>query len=746
MDRTIGTRSRGVDFRSHGFAVDMKPLPDGSFSEEQLAGLLWDLRFEPDWRRQAEIEYAYYDNEQLTQETLRKMKAAGFPPIIINMIAPAIDAVSGFETITRSDPKIIPEREEFFEVAEGMNVEFKEALGESFFNDTCGMAFKCSAIIGIGWGTVIRNPDPFGYPHLTQLVPWREMYWDYRSRAHNILDDARFMARRKWFDADELIAHFPGHRATILRGMGGYPHGWLNDWEDITYDDVASQYAHTLNAEERFTLEADEYRQQTRGRVPLYEILYKVPRNVVTLRFRDKQVIEFNPENPLHLRAVQTNFAIVQKGVTQDWRQAWYTGDIRLADQPLRKNLPHYVPFVFFRRDSDGAVYGFVRRQKSPQEAINARHSRSVYNSSSNKWMIDDDAVDDPEGMRDELNRSDAMIIRKADRRNPNGVEPVDATEMNAATLQLLRESKEDIFGVTGLYPEFQGRNAAGSAQSGVALETKIEQTQQVLGLPMRNYKRAKHLMAELLRNNVVDEMQSFDNIPIEIGGEGGVARRTIVLNQRVPNGLIRTNDIVIARTKVAIGDVPESVTYQQQKFQQLTEIVKSMPEEMQGPLMHLVVRAAQLPESEEITDIMRQLTGFGPEPKDPQKRQQLAMQQEEQQKIEKMFQELEIRVQRAEAVLKESQAVKAAADAEKTSGADTQMTLAQTDLAQAQTRMTLAEIGQRSQELEIRETESEAKLLEAGARLEKEAAAAEKPDEPAKPAAKGKAKAGSKK
>lgn len=716
-------RGRGADFRSHGFSWDIKPQPDGSFSQEQLAGLLWDLRFEPDWRRQAEVEYSYYDGEQLTQATLQRMRDNGIPPVIINMIAPAIDAVTGFETFIRSDPRVMPEADEFYETAEGLNIKMKEMLRLTEFNDAIGDAFKDSIIIGIGWVEVTRNPDPFGYPYIVRRVPWREMYWDYRSRNHDILSDARFLARRKWFDVDILIHYFPAHEEAIRRSAGGYPHGWLNDWEDIAYDDVAANFAHTLEQEQRFTLEADEYRQQTRGRVPLYEIIYKVPRRVVVLRMRDGAVIEFIPENPFHLRAIESGMAVVRRGVTEGWRQAWYSGDQKLGDIALRSNRPHYIPFVCFRRDADGAVYGLTRRQKSPQEAINARHSRILWELASNRFAVDEDAVDDHDETAKELNRNNAYIVLKSDRLGEKGIESLGGLETSAATMQMLQESKADIFGVTGLYPEFQGRNAHQGEQSGISSQIKIEQTQQVLGTPIRNYRKSKRHCAELALDYIIRDIGEFSNYEVERDGED----RNIVLNARKKEGGPRTNDVLMARVKVAVGEIPESVTYQQQKFQTIAEVVKSLPEQMQMQMMDLVVRAAVLPEADEILERIREITGFGPEPKDPEKRRALMEQQQKQQELQEFMQQIEMRIAAAEGAVKEATAVAAMAKAEKMAGVDTDMTDAQTGLAEAQTQAELAAIRQKDEELRIKEVTAEGQLKAAAAQLENAALSAQR-------------------
>ena len=727
--------NRGSDFQVEGFGTDLKPMPDGSFSAEQLWRFIWDLRFEPDWRREAEIDNAYYDGDQLTQETLKRMAEVGIPPVITNLIGPSIDSVSGFETIVSADPKLIPEREEYFETTEAMNVKYKEALRLTEFNSVVNETFESMIRIGIGWLEIGRNPDPLKYPYFARMTPWREMWWDYRSRSHNIIDDARFLVRRRWYDADVIKTHFPDGHDAIERARGGFSQSWLNEWEDIGYDDVTRQLGSRLGRAENFTLEADEYRAQSRGRIPLYEILYKVPHTMEALRFGDGTVIELNRKSPLHLMALKHNLASYVKGPTTRWRQAFYIGPTRMRDRQLKYNSPHYIPMVCFRRDTDGSVYGLIRRQRSPQESVNARHSRVLYDLSAQKVFIDEDAVDDHDQTSEEVNRANAYVVLRQDRRNDQGFTLVPSTDTSPITLQLLEQSKGDIFSVTGLYPEFQGLTASAD-RSGIAIERLVEQTQQVLGKPMRNYRNSKTRGARQLFNLLYTDLSQQNNVPVEVKEQGRT--RNVVINAVAADGQ-RTNDLLLAKMRVALGEVPASATYQQQKFQQLVEIVKSMPPEMQAPLMHLVVRAAVLPESEEIIEILRELTGFGPEPRDPEKRAALQQQQQQQQQMQQLMQQLEIRVQEAEALAKEAKAAADMAKADKLAGADTGMTEAQTGLAEAQTAAELEGIERDREESDREDRLAEVQRIEAAANLESQANAAEQAEKDRKAGGKSK-------
>lgn len=700
--------------------LDLVPQADGSFSLSALLNFIEDRRYEPDWRPDAEIEYNLYDGEQLSMDIMRKMRDLGMIPVIANLIGPSIDSVSGFEVLTRSSIRVIPETEDDYDVALGVNQRFKEMLRLTRFNDHVSDQFKCSSIIGVGWLEVGLNPDPFGYPFFAKMVPWREIWWDFRSRSSDIVSDARYILRRKAFDADELRRHFPNAEAAIAvaaSGQGNTNHSWQ---EDFLAQGRADQMGHSLDNLTRTTIEdEDRWNNFYRDRVFLYEVLYRVPRRAVVLRLSDGYTIELNPDNPFHRRHIDMG-GQVMSGVTQQWRQAWIIGQTRVADRPLQTQHPHYIPMIWNRRDSDGAPYGLVRRQRSQQETTNANLTRIYADRSSETVMFETDAPAEPDVLREEMNRTRRMIPINPKRSNLSsfGVSISQGAETTPVSLQLLQQSREDIFAVTGIYPAFQGVQQA-SSKSGIAIEKEVEQVTQVLGTPIRNYRRSRELAAQVMLEIILGHDGAFDNMKVSMDepDERGAARH-IILNARAAPHLERTNDILMARLKIALGEAPETATYLQQKFQQLVEIVKSMPPEMQVIMMDLVVRAAALPDGEEILDRVREVTGHGPLPKDPAKRQAIIQSAETQKRLQEIMEEMQMRLANADIALKEAQAQKAAEQARKTAEADTGMTMAQIEKAMAEVAEKRAGVETAQQESRRRDTEVAAKMIGEAAKL----------------------------
>ena len=368
----------GIDFTSTYADLEATPQADGSFSKEQLWRFIWDLQLEPDWRSEAELDNAFYDGDQLDQPTLIKMRDNGMLPVVNNVVGATVDSVVGLEVITRSDLRCLPENEESFEVAMAMNVKFKEATRMTRFGHHVGMQFKQMCKQGIGWMEVSRNPDPFEYPYRNAAIDWRQMYVDHRARAHDY-EDKRYLIRRNWFDGDVLLRYFPNkeHQRIIKNATSGLDMNWLLIGEELGHHDLAAARAMHLSQEMRFTLEEDEWRQQLRGRVPLYEILYYVPLPVEVIMLNSGHVITLDRKSDLHLEILRSKKGYYRKGVTKQWRQAFYVSSERLTDRPLRTNRPHYIPMVGYRKDNDGSPYGIIRRMRSPQDNL-PKHTLSL--------------------------------------------------------------------------------------------------------------------------------------------------------------------------------------------------------------------------------------------------------------------------------------------------------------------------------------------------------------------------------
>lgn len=690
-----------------GFDYDWTPQRDGSYSPEQMHRLLFDLRDEPRWRAQAVICEAYYDNDQHDAETLRLQRELGIPTVQVNMVSTAIDAIRGLELVARTDLLVKAEDRQSAEGAQALNARYASAARLTNFDHEVAESFADQVKVGIGWGEVSRNADVRKYPYRVGHVPWREMWPDWRSRKSDY-SDARFIVRRRWLDGDVLASFFPKYRELIRMSARGWPADWLEAYEEYsTLRHHARGLSEAWQAAENFSLEEAEWRDPQRGRVSVFEVLYKVPGRVKVLRLPSGRAIDYQPNNVLHREAVRLGAELVD-GPCENVRQAYYLGPHRLSDIQTATNEFHYIPFVGRRKRGDGTPYGYILPMISPQDAYNARHSRALYDTSARRTIIDEDAVDDHEETAAELGRIDAYITLRNERRRDDPIQVDRMTDMTAVTFQLMEEARNNFWDVTPLSREFAGVLSR-SGQSGIAIGELIEQGTRGLGSTFENYEAAKLKCGWRLLKLMVEDLKSRNDVMVSVERDG---RRTrdVVLNARQQDGS-RTNDVQRLRTDLAFADAPNSRTYQQQELKALAEVAKSMPPEVQPAFADLIVEAAQIRRGREIVERIGKLTGFGPEPEDEEERQALAQQQQRQIEMQQRAEEIEMLEREASAKKVLAEAELTLAKVRKLIGPDTELTEAKTELDRARA----ADIERAADREDV---DQQGRLIESGARM----------------------------
>jgi len=582
---------------------------------QQLERFLIEINEQPHWRASANREADFYDGNQLDSETLALMEERGIPPLQINLIQPTINTILGMEAKTRLDWKVIGEGSDHDQdLADALTVKLMEAERVTRANRACADAYKGQVGVGIGWVGVHRATDPFG-PRFKVDTPHRnEMYWDWRAREPD-LGDARYLVRRKWYDEDFLTTMFPRYAGLIRDAVSGLP------WWDSAHLNINTELARDLINGRDFALDPEEWLNPERRRAALYEVWYRVWVRGQVLALPGGRVVEFDRKNPMHQAAVMRGLVRPQVARYSKVRLAWWCGPLPLADvpSPYAHNKFPYVPFIGYREDLTGVPYGMIRSMMSPQEEINARRSKMMWLLSARRVLADKDAVDDHNRARQEVSRADAYIILNQERRNADGFKVDDNVDLSEQQFKVLEESKGNIQDASGMYQEFRGQTA-GSSQSGKAIRSLVEQSVTTLGEINDNYRQSRQAVGDLLLTLMVEDLKGQDDIEVKIDRRFGAGQaRTVMLNQRrmaedheIPphDGYMRDNDLTRLRARVALEETPSSSTYREHYSEQLFDLVKTLPPEVQIPIIDIVVESTDLPNRHEIADRIRKMTG----------------------------------------------------------------------------------------------------------------------------------------
>lgn len=609
-------------------------LTDSALPRAQVEMFLREIKHQPHWRREADRCADYYDGNQLSPETVEKLQERGQPPLITNLIKPTVDTVLGMEAKSRSDWRVRPEDDGMCDddVAEALSIKLKHAEIESRADRAVSDAYAAQLKAGLGWVEVSRENDPLKCPYRTRYVHRREIFWDWRAEQPD-LSDARYLIRRRWLELEHAIALMPQY-ASLFRMTTG---GWAG-FDPLLEQD--SRLVQSWEIERDTRIAAVDWRDIQRMRICLYEIWYRKWVRGYVMTLPNGTTLEVDFDNPRHQEAILAGIATVKQATFQKVRLAWYTGPHFLYDvpSPYKHGSFPYVPFFGYREDLTNVPYGLIRAMVSPQDEINARKSKMLWSLNSRRVVADGDAVEDHNKAAMEVARPDAYIILNQKRKPGSRFDVTPGSELAAQQFQVMQEAKQEIAEASGIHKAMQGQTSA--ANSGLAINSLIEQGLNTLAEINDNFRYARRLVGEMLFELVKERIGSRQT-DVKLGDNK--RKKVITLNQpaidQKTGGMVMLNAINQVRAKVVLDDVPSTPTYKMQVLQMLTEVVKSLPPNQQGAMADMVVEATDLPNRYEVAERLRAAAGI----MDPDQQAQAAEAQRQKQEIaddmaQKMF------------------------------------------------------------------------------------------------------------
>lgn len=574
---------------------------------DRLDKFLYEIRLQPMWRREADLDAEYYDGNQLDHQTLDDMQRLGMAPLIRNLIRPTIDAALGMEAKTRSDWRVQADDDKFQDVAEALSVKLKESERESRADRACSDAYAQQLKTGIGWVEVSREMDPFKYPYRVESVDRREIFWDWRAKDPG-LTDARYLVRRRWLDVDILELMFPDQK-DLVTAIGWSKANW-----DTPLTDFPTVLGRTWLYERDVTIPESDWRDSTRKRLCLYEVWYRTWQRGYVIRTPDGRTIEVDLNNPKHAEAVASGIADPVPAIFPKMRLSWWIGPHRIADlaTPYKHNNFPYIPFWGYREDLTKIPYGLVRSMRSPQDEINARLSKMMWLLSAKRVVTDPDQVDDIDELRREVARPDATIVLSARRRRDGKFEIEQDFQLTQQQFEVLKDASEAIQKTGGIYQAMLGDKQAG-VSSGIAINSLVEQGTTTLAEINDNYRYGRRMVGEALVELLREDL-GIEPAVVNVDEKFGRKKKKIGLNQpTVRNGIqVLDNDVQRSLVKVALEDVPSTPTYRAQQLMMLTEMTKAMPPQIQAFVVPFILESSEMPHRREIADQVRKALGMG--------------------------------------------------------------------------------------------------------------------------------------
>lgn len=537
---------------------------------------------------------AFYDGQQWSHEDAEAVKARGQNPVVYNEIKPTIDWLIGTERRTRVDYYVVAE-DEGEEASDDARLKTKLL---KYLDDTNRARFERSHAAedsfkaGIGWIEVGLRGDKSGPPVYIGAESWRYILWDSQSSKRDI-SDCRYVFRIKVVDFDVAQALFPdkewelresiqtGDDATVFQEwLGGT--GLLTGLDDFTgtahdgHDYLTTKPVDLFNARER---------------VMLIECWERMP-------FRNSEPGPHGIADPVTWK-VMCSIMTENHTLIESW-------------SPFRHDRYPFIPVWGYRNRRTGLPYSPILPLIGPQEALNHRMSRSLYEAASNQIKIEEDAVNaevmDFEEVRRELDSPDGMAIfargalaaGKVQER-PNQQEARFQLELASRDTMTIRQMS----GVTG-----ENRGLETNSISGKAVLAKQDQGSLVTMELFDNLAFARQMEGEMILS--LAEQFITQPMTVRFGGDGGRYEYARI-NDLQPDGSY-LNDITERRAHFVIGEQAWKQTVAEASFETLMNVLgqlaSSAPQIVINLLDVVFDMHPNLPRKQTILDRIRQVNG----------------------------------------------------------------------------------------------------------------------------------------
>ena len=317
-----------------------------------------------------------------------------------------IDSIGGTIRRLRTDPKCYPNTPNGENGAEVATQVIRTICDASFAEDIEVECCKDALIHGIGVDELVLTHGDQGVPDLRfEYTDPKTYFYDPRSLRYNF-QDYRFHGVYKWADIDELDELVEGAADRVKAAIdndGGYWTAFDTDRESLWVD--------------------------SRQRVRLIDHWYKV------------------------------------RGV---WKWSLHTGTVELmaGDSPFRNergmSISKYNAFACMI-DTDGDHYGFIRRLRGPQDAMNQHRSKAMHIMNTRQIKLKEGSVDNVETTRTEASRPDGTLVYRGDK---NDLEILDGNQEFVQQTTYYQDAKAEIdtFGPNQQLIQEFGQNVSGRA------------------------------------------------------------------------------------------------------------------------------------------------------------------------------------------------------------------------------------------------------------------------------------------
>lgn len=580
---------------------------------------------------------AFYDSEQIAHDEAQELRDRGQNPVVYNEIFYVINWLIGTERRNRVDFTVMAEGSE---EADDEDAVVKTKLLK-YFDDVNRAPFERSYAAeeafkaGLGWLEVGVRGDKSGVPIYVGAESWRNMLWDSHARKRD-LSDARYFFRIKFVDLDVAIAIFPDKENELrAAAQSGDTMNMVNGWLGPGHvtggpDDMARMDGqddmNSVNVIDLFN---------PRERVMLLECWSREP-------VRRKVDSGDGMGDPVTFR-MRVSIMTELDTLIEDW-------------SPFKHDCAPFIPVWAYRNSRTGLPYGPARPLLGPQEALNHRMSKSLYEASSNKMEIELGAIDEEtmtlEELRAEWNSPDGAAVYANGALSGGKVRQMNNPGAAQQQLMLAERDISTIRHMSGIDSASQGLKS--NLTSGVALQTNNENTNLLTSELMDNLLMARQMEGNITLSLV--EQYVVHPMSVPVTGESKRIAERVRINQPQPDGSV-LNDISARRAHFVVGEQAWKSSYAESAFGQLMTMLSNMASAAPQVVINLLDLVFEmhpnLPRKKAVIARLREINGQ----KDPDGKITPEQQQADQQKAAMQKQQFDTQMAQLRAEVSKAEA-----------------------------------------------------------------------------------------
>ena len=450
-----------------------------------------------EWRTEAKENYDLVAGWQWTKQEENELKAKKRQPVVMNRLAPYVDAVIGYQVNNRKEARYLPR-----ENSDSMTAHILSEAGR-WADDLCDAedevtdAFGDMLITGMGWteSRMDYATDPDGRLITRERVDPLEMFWDINATKRN-LSDAGYVVRARKMERTAAEERWPILKKITPSFADDEEAGTMPlDGTNTDYDESGRGSRDGGKEKPYLILQCQWFRDET-----IYRVADPASGSLVSLTEKKFNIVKETLD--------QAGIKYV-KSSKRRYYQTWSTGDTVLEEGDAPSQEGFTLKSMCAKRDRNHKTwYGMVRALRDPQKFSNKFFSDFLYILATNRkggLFAETGAFVDPRKAEEQYADPSAILTLNAG--GLTRIREREAAQIPAGIDRLLQYAINAVPEVSGMNPELVGM--ADRAQPGI-LEAQRKQAGLTILAPLfdalkRHTRETGRIVLDMIRKYIND-------------------------------------------------------------------------------------------------------------------------------------------------------------------------------------------------------------------------------------------------